>query len=178
MGLLVLAAKAAVASVLLVGGGAKLADLAGFAAAVRLLMPSRLPAGAARAAAPAVALAEAGLGAASLAAPAAGWLNPIVFMLACGFAGVSGFGYARHRGRACHCFGALSSQRFDARGLARSAAVTAAAGAGLAPVPPLVTELSSGQQALLFLAGLLVALGAFSAARALSLVRTLGLEAP
>ena len=109
---------------------------------------------------------------------AAAWLNPVVFTLACGFAGVSGLGYARHRGRACHCFGALSRQRFDARGLVHSAAVAAAAGAGMGPVPPRMAGLSAAQHVLLFLTGVLVALGAFSAARALSLVRKLGLETP
>jgi hypothetical protein len=37
----VLAAKSAVALVLLVAGGAKMADVAGFAATVRLFMPRR-----------------------------------------------------------------------------------------------------------------------------------------
>jgi hypothetical protein len=173
MAVLVLLAKASVAAMLLVSGGAKLAGLAGFAVTVRLLLSSRVP----RAVARATAAAELALGAASLAWPAAGWLNTIVFAFACCFAGVSGLGYIRHRGRPCACFGSLSSRRFDARGLARSAAVVIAAGLGTCRVLPVLVGMSAAPRVLLFLAGALVALGAFSAARAFSLVRELELEA-
>jgi hypothetical protein len=177
MGVLVLTAKASVAAMLLVGGGAKLADLASFAVAVRLLMSSRLPRAAVRAVAPAVTAAELALGAASLPLPAAGGLSISVFVLACGFVGVSGLGYIRHRGRPCSCFGALSSRRFDALGIARSTAVAIAAGIGTCGVPPAEAGMTAAQRALLFLAGVLVALGAFCAARAFGLVRKLELEA-
>jgi hypothetical protein len=177
MAVLVLLAKASVAAMLLVSGGAKLAGLAGFAVTVRLLLSSRVPRAVARATAAAAAAAELALGAASLAWPAAGWLNTIVFAFACCFAGISGLGYIRHRGRPCACFGSLSSRRFDAGGLARSAAVVIAAGLGTCRVPPVLVGMSAAPRVLLFLAGALVALGAFSAARALSLVRELELEA-
>ncbi len=176
MSVLSLAAQAAVAAVLLVGGGAKAADLAGFAAAMRLLVPPRVPGPVVRALAVSAAGVELALGEASLPLPAAGWLNAAVLALACGFAGVSGLGYARHRGRACHCFGALSGGRFDARGLLRSAAVAVAAAIATAGPPPGTARLGAGQQALLGLAGAVVALSAFTAARALAQARRRGLE--
>jgi len=175
MTVLALGAKAVAAAVLLVSGGAKAADLAGFTAAVRPLVPSRMPGPAVRALAAAVTVAELALGAASLSLPAA-WLNTAVLVLTCGFTGVSGFGYARHRGRACRCFGALSGGRFDARGLARSTAVAVAAALAMAGPPPAMSQISAGHRALLGLSGALVALGAFTAARALGLARRRSLE--
>ena len=176
MDVVTLTAKALVAVMLLVAGGAKLADVASFAAAVRLLLPLRVPRAAAAAAALTVAAAELALGAASLSLPAVGWLNPVVFALACGFVSVSGLGYALHRGRSCRCFGALSSRRFDAPGMARSAAIAAAAAIAMSGVPPAMVTISAASRVLLLLAGSLVALAAFSAAHALGLARRLELD--
>jgi hypothetical protein len=157
----VLGAKALLAVMLLVAGGAKLAGLEAFAATVLLLAPRRRPlpralsrrwpagpalavlrswapgskAGARRVART-VALGEIALGGASLAVPAAPWLNLAVLAAAAGFVAVSAAGYAFHRGRSCRCFGALSQRRFDRAGLARSAAVAALAGLATVAVPP------------------------------------------
>src|SRR6185437_2275840 len=75
----VLGAKAILAVMLVVAGGAKLADLAGFAAALRLFAPRRLAGSAAaqpvlRRLALAVAVGELALGMISLSCPAAGWV--------------------------------------------------------------------------------------------------------
>ncbi len=173
-----LSAKAALAVMLLIAGSAKLADLAGFAAAVRLMLSLRVPRAAVRAAAPGIAVAELALGAASLSLPAVGWINPVVFAAACGFVVVSGAGYAFHRGRSCRCFGALSNRRFDAAGIVRNAAIAAAAAVAMsgAGVRPVMVEIGATAQALLLAAGAVVALAAFSAARALGLARRQELE--
>jgi len=138
MAVAILGAKALLAVMLLVAGGSKLAGLDAFAATVLLLAPRPVravlafrapgPRAGARRAAWAVALGELVLGSASLAVPAAGWLNLAVLAAACAFAAVSAAGFAFHRGRSCRCFGALSQRRFDLAGLARSAAVLALAG--------------------------------------------------
>ncbi len=105
----VLGCRAAIAVLLLAAGGAKLADLPGFASAVRLFLPGAVP----------TALPRAWLarrrhrtrpGAGSLSLPQPRWLEP-------GRAGdlllLPGrhlvVGYARHRGRSCRCFGGLSA---------------------------------------------------------------------
>jgi hypothetical protein len=174
---LVLAAKALIAVMLLVAGSAKLADVAGFGAAVRLLLPLRARSAAVTAMALAAAVTELGLGAASLVLPAVGWLNPVAFGLACGFVFVSGLGYVRHRGRSCRCFGALSSRRFDALAIARSMAIAVVAAAAMAKVPPALVDIGVGARVLLFGSVALVALASYSAAHALGLARRLELEA-
>ncbi len=175
--ILVLAAKALVAVMLVVAGSAKLADVASFGAAVRLLLPFRAPGAAVTAAALAASVTELVLGAASLSLPAVGWLNPVVFGLACGFVFVSGLGYVRHRGRSCRCFGALSSRRFDALGMARAAVIAAAAAIAMTRVPPALVGLGTGARVLLLICVALVALAAHSAAHALGLARRLELDA-
>jgi Methylamine utilisation protein MauE len=178
MNVLVLALKAAVAAALLIAGSAKLADVRGFAAAVRLLVP--LGAGRPvffRVSALAVALGEILLGLASLSSPAAGWLNPVVLALTCAFVAVSAIGYAFHRGRSCRCFGALSHRKFDVPGIARSMAMTAAAAIAMTPVPPGMVAAGGGTRLLLLAGGGVVGLAAFSAARALGLARRLEPEA-
>ena len=179
MNVLALTAKALVAVLLLVAGGTKLADVTGFAAAVRLLVPVRLPGRTARTAALAIAAAEVALGLASLSSPATGWLNLAVFAVACGFVAVSILGYAFHRGWSCRCFGALSPRRkFDALGIARAAAIAGAAALATAGLPRAVVTIGAGDRILLLLTAALTSLAAYSAARALGLARVLGLEAP
>lgn len=132
---LVLAAKAAVAVVLLASGGAKLADLTGFAGTIRLFVPSRaLPL--AQAAAVAFAVAELLTGAVSLCWPVLGWVNFVALVLSGGFAVVAAVGYARHRGRPCRCFGALSRSGFGLPGLLRALAILAVAVVACLPVRP------------------------------------------
>src|SRR5690242_4224607 len=100
-----LACKAALAVLLVAAGAAKLADLRGFAATVRLFLPAWAGAGTGAgtlagagafggagvrprlsyAAAIAVAAAEIAAGAASLSSPLAGWMNVAVLALCCAF---------------------------------------------------------------------------------------------
>jgi hypothetical protein len=181
-------AKAGLAVLLLVAGAAKLAGLDGFAATVRLFVPAglrRRPRWLPRLIALTVALGELGLGGASLAAPAAGWLNLAVLAAGGGFVVVSVIGYARHRGRSCRCFGALSQRRFDLAGLARSAAVLALAGLATAgsatagratagrgaAVPLSDLALSPADRALLLAGSALIVFVAFTAARSLAASR-------
>jgi hypothetical protein len=168
---LVLAAKAAVAVLLLASGGAKLADLAGFAAAVRLFVPARAPASvlaAARYAAVTIAAAELLAGAMSLCWPSLAWVNLAVLALSCGFAGVAGVGYARHRGRPCHCFGALTRRGFGLVSLLRAAAILTAAAIACVPLRPAPQLHFALAFHLLLLAGaVLMAAAATAAAKAL-----------
>ena len=175
---LALTAKAAVAVMLLVAGSAKLADVRGFAAAVRLLIPVRVPGAAGRVAALTIAVAEVALGLASLSSPAAGWINLLVFGFTCGFVVVSVYGYAFHRGRSCRCFGALSRRKFDALAIARTLAIAGAAALATAGLPRATIEASVADRVLLLLTAALTSLAAFSAARALGAARSLGLEGP
>jgi hypothetical protein len=136
---LVLAAKAAVAVLLLASGAAKLPDLSGFATTILLFAPARAPTRALAAAghaAVAIAAAEVVTGAASLCWPGIAWVNPVVLGLSCGFAVVAGLGYARHRGRPCQCFGALAKRGFGLLSLVRALAILAAAAAACIPVRP------------------------------------------
>ena len=195
----VLGAKALLAVMLLVAGGAKLADLDSFAASVRLFLPRRVPrrlpralahrlprrhrpaapaaAGlltspaSARRIAGAVAVAELGLGAASLAAPAIWPLNLAVLAAACCFAAVSGIGFAFHRGRSCRCFGALSRRKFDRAGLARAGAVAALAAGATVPVGPAAVALTPAGHGLLLAGSAVIAFVAFTAARSLAVSR-------
>ncbi|MGH3275703.1 MAG: hypothetical protein ACRDNZ_15435, partial [Streptosporangiaceae bacterium] len=105
--------------------------------------------------------------------PAIGSLNLAVLVVSCCFAMASGVGLAFHRGRSCQCFGALSRQRFDLAGLARS--VTVAALAGLAatavPVPASAVALGLTGRGLLLAGSALIAFVAFTAARSLAVSR-------
>jgi hypothetical protein len=175
----VLGAKALLAVMLLVAGGAKLADLDGFAATVRLFLPARLltarlvrptPAGARRIAW-GVALAELALGGASLAFPAAWPLSLAVLAAAASFAVVSGLGFAFHRGRSCRCFGALSRRTFDRAGLARAAGIAGLAGLATIGAPPSAVALTPAARALLLAGSAVMAFIAFTAARSLAVSR-------
>jgi hypothetical protein len=171
MDVLILAAKAALAALLVTAAGAKLADLAGFASAVRLFAPRRAAGSVLRAVALGIAFAELGLGAASLSSPAVTWLNPAVFAVGCAFVAVSAVGYAFHRGRSCRCFGALSQRKFDAAGVARSVVIAAVAAIAMSPVQPTFIQLALAARLLLLATALLLALAAFTAARALAMSR-------
>ncbi len=176
MSVAILAAKAALAVMLLVAGGAKLADLAGFATAIRLFLPPSLAAArwaapAARRAALAVAGAELALGAISLAAPGQRWANVAVGVLAACFVAVSGAGYAFRRGRSCRCFGALSRRRYDLPGVGRAVLIAALAWLATASVPAADVALSLAAHALLAGGGALLAFVTFWAARGLAASR-------
>ena len=168
---IVLAAKAAVAVLLLASGGAKLADLAGFADTIRLFVPARAPAwvlAAARHAAAAIAATELLTGTVSLCWPGLVWVNLAALALSCGFAIVAGFGYARHRGRPCHCFGALTNRGFGLPSLLRAVAIVTAAAAACVPVRPVPQLHFALAFHLLLLAGAaLMAAAAAVAAKAL-----------
>ena len=165
---LVLAAKALLAVLLLAAGGAKLADPAGFMTAIRLFVPPRalglVPSGAA-----AIIAAELATGAISLCWPSAAWANLAVLALACGFTVVAGIGYARFRGRPCQCFGALTRRSFSARSLLQSVVILAAAVLATRPVDGTAATLGLTAHVLLLAAAALMALAAYTAARALAI---------
>jgi hypothetical protein len=167
----VLAAKAAVAVLLLVSGGSKLPDLSGFAATIGLFAPARAPArvlAAAHRAAVVIAAAELVTGAVSLCWPGVAWVNPVVLALSCSFVLVAAVGYARHRGRPCHCFGALTKRGFGLPSLLRTLVImmaAAAACAGVRPAPLLHFALAF--HLLLLAAAVLMATAAAAAAKAL-----------
>jgi len=164
---LVLAAKAAVAVVLLASGGAKLAGPTGFAGTIRLFIPARaLPL--TLAAAVAIAATEVLSGAVSLCWPGLGWVNLAVLVLSCGFAILAAVGYVRHRGRPCHCFGALSRTGFGLSSLLRALAIVAAAAVACSPIRPAPQLHFALAFHLLLLAGaVLMAAAAAAAANAL-----------
>jgi hypothetical protein len=162
----VLGCKASIAVLLLAAGGAKAADLRAFAGTVRLFVPDRLPAGLPLALAGGIACAELGAGAASLSVPQAGWLNGAVLVICAGFLGVSALGYARHRGRPCQCFGALTKRGFTAAALARAAGLVVASVLATASVPAISIGVSLGWRLALLAGGALVVAGASSAAAA------------
>lgn len=181
MTVLVLAAKAAVAVLLLASGGAKLADVAGFAAAIRLFVPARAVArlsSALPAAAISVAAAELIAGGVSLCWPAAGWVNLAVLALGCAFAAAAGLGYARHRGRPCHCFGALTRRGFSAGTLLQALVIVAAAALACQRVHPAAQlRLGAGMHVLLLTAAVLLVAAACTAAKALAKTETSGMVA-
>jgi len=174
MALIVLGDKAVIAVLLLVAGGAKLADPAGFAAALGgFAARQRRPAFEAasqpvlRAAAVGLALGEAGLGAASLSSPQDGWLNPVVLAVCCGFAAVAAAGYAWHDGRPCRCFGALSLRSFNLAGLIRAVALAGCAAVAALPVRPALAQLSQAGRLGVLAGAVLVAWAAWAAAAAI-----------
>lgn len=164
-------AKAAFCVVLLIAGGAKFADLSGFASTVRLFMPRsrralrRFP----RRIAAAVAAVEVGLGVASLALPKLSWLNMVLLCLASAFMAVSVVGYAFHRNRSCRCFGALSQRSFDLSAIVRAALLVALA--AIVVAHPRAGNLGAADHVLLGAAAAVLAGAAFSAARSLNVVR-------
>ena len=166
MEVLVLCAKTVLACVLIVAGSAKLADPASFATTVRLFIPLRVAWPLLSAIAIGVSLAELAVGLASLTLPAITALNALVFAIACAFVGVSAVGYAFHGGRSCRCFGALSQRKFDAAGVLRSAVTAGIAAVALAPVGTSALQLDATARVLLLAAAGLLALAAFTAARA------------
>jgi len=167
MGVVALACKAAVAVLLVAAGGAKLADLSGFAATVRQFWPAPMWRGSALRIAVAVAAAELALGAASLSSPRARWLNLAVLALSTGFVVVAAAGYRWHRGRSCRCFGALSGRGFSLAGIGRAGLIAlAAAAAAVVPGGSDVTQLGPAGRLGLLAGALLVALAASSAAAA------------
>ena len=172
MTVLVLAAKAAIAVLLLASGGAKLADIAGFAATITLFVPARAVARmspALPAAAFAVAAAEVVAGGVSLCWPALRWANLVVLMLACGLAAAAALGYARYRDRPCQCFGALSRRGFSARTLVQAVVVLAIAALACQRVHPAAQlRLGAGMHVLLLAAAGLLAAAACTAAKALA----------
>jgi hypothetical protein len=168
---IVLATKAAVAVLLLVSGGAKLPDLSGFAATIGLFAPARASArvlAAAHHAAVAIAAAELVTGAVSLCWPQIGWVNPVVLAVSGSFVLVAGVGYARHRGRPCHCFGSLTKRGFGLPSLLRALVIMMAAAAACVAVRPApLLHFALALHLLLLAAAVLMAAAAAAAARAL-----------
>lgn len=166
MGVVALGCKAAVAVLLVAAGGAKLADLPGFAATVRLFWPTRIRHGWARQIAATIAIAELALGAASLSSPRARWLNLAVLALSAGFVVVAAIGYRWHRGRSCRCFGALSGRGFSRAGIGRPCLIALAAAVATVPASSAFTHVGLPGRLGLLAGALLVALAASSAASA------------
>ena len=166
MARVVLGCKAAIAVLLVAAGGAKLADLPGFAAAVRLFAPRGTAPALLRAVAVGVAIVEVVAGAASLSAPRAGWLNLLVLALSCGFVAVSAAGYGWHRGKSCRCFGALSRRGFTVAGVCRAVAIALAAAIAMVPVDASLVRVGLAGRLALAAGAVVVAVAAFSAAAA------------
>jgi hypothetical protein len=171
MAVVALGCKAVIAVLLLTAGGAKLADLAGFAATVRLFAPRRTGQRLLRGAALVIALGEIGSGAASLSSPRLGWLNLAVLAICASFVLVSVAGYGWHRGRSCRCFGALSARSFSLAAIARAALLTIAAVVAAVPVRAALISLGPPGRLGLLAAACLVSAAAFSAAAALGASR-------
>jgi|HubBroStandDraft_2_1064218.scaffolds.fasta_scaffold595681_1 hypothetical protein len=168
---LVLCARAGLAVLLLAAGGAKLADLDGFAVAVAMFVPRRLRAvagGQGVALAGAVAGIELAAGAISLCWPGLRWASLVVLALACGFSVVAAVGYIWHRDRPCRCFGALTRRGFGVRSLAQALLMTAVAVLATRPARLATVNLSAAAHLLLLVAAALLAFAAATAARALT----------
>ena len=135
---------------------------------MRLFIPLRVAWPLLSAIAVGVSLGELAVGLASLTLPAITALNAFIFAIACAFVAVSAMGYAFYRGRSCRCFGALSQRRFDAAGVLRSAVTAGVAAVALAHVRAAALRLDTTTRVLLFAAAGLLALAAFTAARARS----------
>jgi hypothetical protein len=171
MDVVILAAKAMIAVMLLIAGGAKLADLGGFAATMRLFMPRQPGKRAMRVFAGTTAIGELVLGTASLCWPAVRWLNTLIFAVVCLFAIITSVGFAFYRGRTCRCFGALSQRKFDLLGVLRSVVIVAVALVAMLGVPQATLQLGTLERALLALSAIFVALAALAAASALGTTR-------
>ncbi|MDQ2813687.1 MAG: hypothetical protein M3Z75_17930 [Actinomycetota bacterium] len=171
MGILILGAKSAVAVMLLVAGGAKLADLASFAATVRLFVPRGIPSPLRGAMAFCLVAVEVVLGGVSLSFPAVKWLNLVIFALTIGFVVVSVVGFLFYRGRSCRCFGALSQRKFDVAEILRSIGIAALAAIAMLGVQSASVGIDVAARVLLLIAATLLALAAFTAAGALAVSR-------
>jgi hypothetical protein len=166
MAVIVLGAKAVVAVLLVAAGGAKLADLPGFAASVRPFLPRATAPTLLLAVALGVALAELVVGAASLSSPLEGWLNLPVAAIGAGFVVVSAAGYAWHRGQSCRCFGALSGRGFTLAGIGRASAVAGGAAVAMIGVPASQVQVGLAGRLALLAGAVVVAAAAYTAAAA------------
>jgi hypothetical protein len=170
MDFLVLAAKSALALLLVVAGSAKLADVSGFAGSVRLFMPIQGSPRVMERTATGVATFELTLGSASLAFPSVAVINLLVLATACAFLTVSSLGYIRHRGRSCLCFGQLSNRVFDAAAVMRSVLIVGlAASVALISVSQTAIQLATSDHVLLLGGTLVVAAATYTAARGVAM---------
>lgn len=167
MAVVALACKAAIAVLLVAAGAAKLAGLADFAAAVRLFLPASTGQALVRSVAAVIAGTEIAIGAASLSSPLARWLNLAALALCCGFVAVSAIGYARHPGRACRCFGALTGRAFSLAAIGRAALTAIAAGFAAAPAGASLLRLGAAGRLGLLGGAALIAWSAYTAAAAI-----------
>lgn len=173
---LTVACKSVIALVLIVAGGAKLADPASFAAAIRTFTSQRPAYPVVKALAMTIASTELSLGVVSLSLPSVWVLNVCVFAMACGFLLVSLIGYVFHRGRPCRCFGALSRRKFDASSVLRGLGLVLLSAVATLHVQQAAIGVSVQDNFLLAVVASLVACAAFAAARALALNRGLEVE--
>lgn len=171
---LILFTKSTVAVLLVVAGAAKLSDPGSFALTVRLFIPFRLSWRTFQASAFSIAVSEFALGTASLSFPEAHWLNIAIFALTWAFIIASVFGFAFHRGRPCHCFGALSRRTFDTLSIIRSMAIAAVAAVAVATPAGASTHVDLPTRVLLILVCLLLGVAASTATKALSIAEVRG----
>jgi uncharacterized membrane protein YphA (DoxX/SURF4 family) len=166
---LVAAVQATVGLVLLGAGGAKLADLSGFAVTLgRLGLPQRWGEPAARG----VAAAEVSLGALSLANVAPRIVSVVVFAFTLGFVAVTAYAARWRPQLRCRCFGALAETRFGPVSVLRSVLLAAAGGlvvAGVTPGRGVVYGVTA--TVLLLAVAAVFAAGCAAAANAVDLVR-------
>lgn len=167
MDVLILGAKSALAVMLIIAGGAKLADVSSFAATMRLFMPWQPRRSAMRCFAVGVAVSEVALGTASLSWPAANWLNTLTVAAACLFFVITSVGYVLYRGRTCRCFGALSQRKFGKLSVLRSLGMVTVAVVAMFDVRLAAVELSEAARSLLAVSAVFLTLAALAAANAM-----------
>ena len=172
MDVVILGAKAAIAVTFLIAGSAKLADISGFTATMRLFLPWPVSRLAIRCSAVGIALSELLLGSFSLSSPSARWLNPMIFAATLLFVGVALLGYALHRGRSCRCFGALSERKFDALGIIRNVTIAVVAAAAMLSVPSPAINIDAPERVALAIGAMMVGLAAFTATRSIAATHT------
>jgi hypothetical protein len=166
-----LIAKAAVAVILIVAGGAKLADIPGFTTTVRIFVPVRTSKAVSTVFARALSLLELGLATGSLAFPRIIAFDIAIFILCCMFVVVSVYGYIFHHGRSCRCFGALTARTFDGEGIGRSALMAGLAGFVVADIQPAAATADLTGTILLIVSIVVVGFASYTAARCLKVVR-------
>ena len=170
MELLLLTARAFLAVVLLVSGGAKLADLRAFARTIGEIevlpvRPERV--------ALTIALLEVAVGLSSLTGVVSQAINLAVLALMLSFTVVAGAGARRRPGLRCQCFGGLTDSRFGFRSAALSGFLALTAGfvvVASASVQPRY-DVGSVSTAVTLAAGALFVLASAQAARGLDAMR-------
>jgi hypothetical protein len=167
MSSIVLGAKLAVATTLLIAGGAKLASIHGFAATVRLFLPRAVSPFLPRTLAGIIIAAELSFGILSLSWPSLWWTNFLIALLCAAFLSISIMGYLFYRGRGCHCFGRLARRKFDGLSIARSTLLVIIAVLALGNTPPKYIQIQMEWRILLIISSILIIASANAVAKGL-----------